>query len=108
MSVICRGKMPDSCAACPASYLVEHSKRAARAVRICPMKPERDVTKYDDSRPEDCFFIKELPRKHGRLIDADRLISVLESAVPYSYRGLVFRETVSLINRSPTIAEAEG
>ena len=70
--VLCRGRIPDSCAACRASYLIEQAN--GQFTRYCPMT-QQDVSNHDDDRPDNCFFLKQLPDKHGDLIDRDDLIA---------------------------------
>lgn len=51
--------------------------------------------------------IVEIPTPHGRLIDADRLIAVLKSAIPYEQRTSTVLCMIKNIENAPTIIEAE-
>lgn len=67
----------------------------------------------DDKKPYDCPLVK-IPASHGRLIDADRLLSVIERN---SYRlknfynscdeGMFLSGIKQAISEAPTIIEAE-
>lgn len=48
-----------------------------------------------------------LPKPHGRLIDADRLIAVLKSAIPYEQRTSTVLCMIKNIENAPTVIEAE-
>ena len=74
-TVLCRGKIPDSCAACRESWLIEQNNHFTR---YCPMI-QQDVSDHDDDRPDNCFFLKQLPDKHGDLIDRNTLQECVNS-----------------------------
>ena len=71
MSSVIKMDVPESCAACKLSYLKEQPE--GHYDRICPLL-QHEVSDYDDTCPEDCWFMEQLPREHGPLIDADEII----------------------------------
>ena len=99
-TVLCRGKIPDSCAACKSSYLIEKNNHFTR---YCPMI-QQDVSDHDDDRPDNCFFLKQLPDKHGDLIDRNTLQECINSllSVPASvaaaYLAASIDQATSIIN----------
>ena len=60
----------------------------------------------ENHRPENCP-IPKIPVPHGRLIDADRLIAVLKSAIPYEQRTSTVFCVIKNIENAPTVIEAE-
>lgn len=103
MSVVVKGmEMPESCAKCKLKYWTN-------ANPYCPViKSNLEWNQYSsgewtgiDTR---CPLV-ELPDKHGRLIDADRLID----AAMRSYSPLLAGDILKrLIDFEPTVVEAEG
>lgn len=71
MSSVIKMDVPESCAACKLSYLKEQPE--GHYDRMCPLL-QHEVSDYDETCPEDCWFMEQLPREHGPLIDADELI----------------------------------
>ena len=54
------------------------------------------------------YPIAEIPKPHGRLIDADRLIAILKSTTAISQSDYdLFNHIVGLIEHQPTVIEAE-
>lgn len=64
------------------------------------------VINYNQSRHLDCPLV-EIPTPHGRLIDADRLIAVMESAAGTQERLIPLSAVLGLIKNSKTLIEAE-
>lgn len=44
---------------------------------------------------------------HGRLIDADRLIAVIESTTPKEKRDSIYHHILGLIENAPTILDGD-
>ena len=53
------------------------------------------------------YPIVEIPAPHGRLIDADKLIAVLKSAIPIEQRTSAVCCVMKNIENAPTVIEAE-
>lgn len=103
--VIIKGmKMPDACGLCPCFHA--ENPMCCQAVKAAVQKP-RIVHPYAKGRPEWCPII-EVP-KHGRLIDADALLSLLDNCMFPS--DMVTTTAVSMatnwIKKAPTVIEAE-
>lgn len=58
-------------------------------------------------RPENCP-IPEIPATHGRLIDADAIMDLLEKSVPEKNRGHQFYVFRHMLRNAPTVIEAEN
>lgn len=103
MSVLIKGmKMPASCYDCD---LCSESMDSERNVYwTCPVL-NMDVEKYE--RREDCTLV-ELPKVHGRLIDADALEHIIaQFSLNWEY-GQGVSDCWDALLAAPTIIEAEG
>lgn len=110
MSVIIKGmKMPKSCDSCD---LIQFDDEGLEA--HCPLSPYyRWCGTPPDYRPEGCPLV-EIPTPHGRLIDADALLRVIEEN---SYRlrgvtnstenGMFLTGIRQAIGEAPTIIDVE-
>lgn len=100
MSVLIDGmEIPKACTYCRFSY-----DQICHALQKTFSENYKDLV---DGKFIDCP-LQAIPAKHGRLIDADRLIAVLKSTVPYEYRNSPpFPEIIKMIENQPTIIEAE-
>lgn len=104
MSVIVRGMdMAKNCGEC--GLYIEGA---------CYAKGYRDYRLImDKSKPDDCPLV-ELPEKHGRLVDADKLADLLskekEKVVGEGNLFLCFAVGFAwgFIAKEPTVVEAEG
>ena len=100
MSFIVTGRsIPVNCFVCPLDKGVWKAEQDPFI--ICRYTKEK--VRYDDvpsDRRLPCCGLKELPDKHGRLIDGDELAAGCDA--PYWCRWL------SEIDDMPTIVEAEG
>ena len=104
MSVIVRGmEMPKNCQEC--GLYIEGA---------CYAKGYRDYRSImDTAKPDDCPLV-ELPEKHGRLVDADKLADLLskekEKVVGEGNLFLCFAVGFAwgFIAKEPTVVEAEG
>lgn len=99
--------LPSNCEKCPFNY-------ADMSVGICIAADKTiDTRTYGRKRHPDCPMT-EIPTPHGRLIDADALLRVIEEN---SYRlrgvtnstenGMFLTGIRQAIDESPTIIEAE-
>lgn len=94
MSVLIKGmEMPNDCYDCELKKAYIVSRNTAIGIRI-------------DSREHGCPLV-EIPTPHGRLIDADRLIAVMESVAGTQERLIPLSAVLGLIKNSKTIIEAE-
>ena len=59
MSSVIKMDIPESCAACKLSFLLEQPE--GHYERICPLL-QHEVSDYNEGRPKDCWFIKEVSR----------------------------------------------
>ena len=104
MSVIVKGmEMPKNCQEC--GLYIEGA---------CYAKGHRDYRSImDTAKPDDCPLV-ELPEKHGRLVDADKLADLLskekEKVVGEGNLVLCFAVGFAwgFIAKEPTVVEAEG
>lgn len=104
MSVIVKGmEMPKNCQEC--GLYIEGA---------CYAKGYRDYRSImDTAKPDDCPLV-ELPEKHGRLVDADKLADLLskekEKVVGEGNLFLCFAVGFAwgFIAKEPTVVEAEG
>lgn len=107
MSVIIKGmKMPEKCENCPCYDYIDYVCRADDC--FAPFDVENP-----EERSEHCPLV-EIATPHGRLIDADALLRVIEEN---SYRlrgvtnstenGMFLTGIRQAIDESPTIIEAE-
>ena len=65
---------------------------------------EGTVHNFHNERNKDCPIVGEIPDKHGRLVDADFIISCLEEIkdqFPQTYKIIK-----GILDRTPTILEA--
>lgn len=106
MSSVIKMDVPQSCAACKLSYLKEQPE--GHYDRICPLL-QFDVSVYNNGRPADCWFMKQLPKNHGNLKDIDAFIKTMDRNMdmPTLIDQLAFIGLVKLLDLSPTIIEAE-
>lgn len=65
-----------------------------------------DALAKEHSRHNNCPLV-EIPTPHGRLIDADELMDLLEKSVPEKNRGHQFYVFRHMLRNAPTIIEAE-
>ena len=104
VSVIVKGMaMPKNCQEC--GLYIEGA---------CYAKGYRDYRSImDTAKPDDCPLV-ELPEKHGRLVDADKLADLLskekEKVVGEGNLFLCFAVGFAwgFIAKEPTVVEAEG
>lgn len=104
MNVIVKNmKMPKNCQEC--GLYIEGA---------CYAKGYRDYRSImDTAKPDDCPLV-ELPEKHGRLVDADKLADLLskekEKVVGEGNLLLCFAVGFAwgFITKEPTVVEAEG
>lgn len=104
MSIIIKGmEMPKNCQDC--ALYIEGA---------CYAKGYRDYRSImDTAKPDDCPLV-ELPEKHGRLVDADKLADLLskekEKVVGEGNLFLCFAVGFAwgFIAKEPTVIEAEG
>ena len=110
MSVIIKGmKMPKSCDSCD---LIQFDDEGLEA--HCPLSPYyRWCGTPPDYIPEGCRLV-EIPTPHGRLIDADELLKVIEEnsyrlrgVINLTENGMFLSGIRQAIDESPTIIEAE-
>ena len=113
MSVLIKGmEMPRSCGDCN-FYYVDYEEGTANCLATsCYVQPHHY---HKDNRDPDCPLV-EVPTPHGRLIDADNLIKVLQDTLDnYSdnyndgkiVEKLVVETCKQYIDHCPTIIEAE-
>ena len=101
--------LPSSCEKCPFNY-------ADMSTGICTAADKTiDTRTYGRKRHPDCP-ITEIPTPHGRLVDADNLVKVLQNTLDnypdnYNDRKTVEKLIVAVCKRyienAPTIIEAE-
>ena len=65
----------------------------------------RDIVKHTNDRHPDCPFI-EMRTKHGRLIDADRLLAVIKSAAG-NVDSVSLSSVLKSIENAPTVVGAD-
>lgn len=116
MSYIVKSEtFPESCNKCDSCYMCP-------GVRYCSLSHQADGKHldvkdyfYNNTKHPDCPLL-ELPKKHGRLIDADRLTKILQDTLDnYSdnyndgktVEKLVVDVCKQFIEHCPTIIEAE-
>jgi len=108
MSLLINGMdMPSSCQSCKLKRFAGNrvlSGCKPEALYECPFCDGLFALK--NKRQPTCKF-KQLPTPHGRLIDADRLIAVLKSAIPYEQRTSTVLCMIKNIENAPTVVEAE-
>ncbi len=103
--IVIKTSMPRSCIGCPCRNGV-----------FCAVNNKR-VYSFGIERPEDCPIVAEIPNKHGRLIDADKLLP--ESGYDpmmfkpkyggdhrTQYDTLMGYEILGIVENAPTILEA--
>lgn len=102
MSLIIKGmSLPEYCEACPCYDWKED---------ICRITDSPND--FSDTRIFDCPLV-EIPTPHGRLIDADRLFSIVEQMEGLGTLdsendvALSAVEVLSIIDQSPTVIETE-
>ena len=97
MSLLIKGmKMPCMCSDCDfcSGLYIPSDKYICE----CPTSKEMDISRAidEDCRHPDCPLV-EVTDKHGRLIDADKLVEDAQ-----------FIETEMDVNGAPTVIESEG
>lgn len=111
--------MPSSCICCPAvmrdtlTETIDDDRDALKVTRIynCCLKPDRiadgwvTFSKACSSRREWCPLV-ELPKKHGRLVDADELKTAFPTCD--NHMDIKIASVRATVNHAPTIVEAEG
>jgi len=115
MSILIKGmEMPENCSKC--GFLKEKTFLQSMWNEVhdgwmCSIT--KDSIELYEEPPIDCPLV-ELPEKHGRLIDADRAISILlEKAVKAVEEKDVVKSfglgvATGFISKAPTVIEAEG
>lgn len=100
MSVVLLGvdKPKDQCKSCD---LYEYNPYDNEGV-CCPKLAEVDPFSVDDNCP-----MRQLPKKHGRLIDADRLLAVLKSMASTN-QSVPTEAVLGLIDNQPVIVKKES
>lgn len=97
MSIVLKGvDMPERCQDCPCATCWDLYKYST----ICAADEKEPDIIYDAILPS-CPAV-QLPKKHGRLIDADELLERLKESGNY-----VSPAVLSYIETAPTIIEAE-
>lgn len=107
MSYICKGNIPKNCSKCPQRTLYH-------CINVCLAADKMKVSTSNKSRHENCPLV-EIPTPHGRLIDADRLLVLIESECNDNCKGCEdgccaedrFDIILSAVKNAPTIIEAE-
>ena len=102
MSILIKDmKMPKRCLDCPLyDYYNYHCQMYAFGI---PARYNRDGS----IRPEWCELV-ELPEKHGRLIDADKLKLEYPHDADWEYPVTTNERACETIDEQPTVIEAEG
>ncbi len=100
MSVIVKGmQMPENCPEC----------RFNKQSGFCSAKPPEFAGYTDDWGKQEWCPLVELPEKHGRLIDADKIVDAMNDM---EVEGEVFTTAVNyvklIVADAPTVIEAEG
>lgn len=96
MSILIKDmEMPECCEVCPCYNWIED---------ICRIT--ESPNDFSDARIEDCPLV-EVSTPHGRLIDADAIMDLLEKSVPEKNRGHQFYVFRHMLRNAPTVIEAE-
>lgn len=98
--IVTGGDIPANCFRCPLDKGVW--KQEQDPFILC--RYTKEIVRYDDvptDRRLPCCGLKEMPEKHGRLIDADAMKRVWAGARIDGDIGM-------LLDARPTIVEAEG
>ena len=66
-----------------------------------------DMPKSGESMTYSSKEIIEIPRPHGRLIDADKLVWFIDNHIASGKKWVEFETIKDMINSLPTIIEAE-
>ena len=113
MSVIVKGmEMPVNCFRCPLDSGVWKPEQGPFILcRYTKGKVDYDDVPTDRRLP--CCGLKEMPEKHGRLIDADDMERFMSDTVQgdirqYPYSDTLWDMAFKWIDSRPTIVEAEG
>lgn len=101
MSYVVNDDIPKSCSKCPQRTLYH-------GINVCLAANKMKVNVSNKCRHENCLLI-EIPTPHGRLIDADELIKMLER-----HRDMCgdieiqhgIDMAIRILNNTPTIIEA--
>lgn len=93
MSVVIKMDMPRSCGMCKCS-----------GTGVCREWMKVDSRDLGNKRADTCPIIAELPKNHGRLIDADALEKEIHSCGMNDYEPSDF---VDAIQDAPTVIESE-
>ena len=109
MSYIVPMEKPKRCGLCPCF----HAEHPMHCQAIKASKDKRIIAPYGAPIPDWCPLV-ELPEKHGRLVDADKLADLLskekEKVVGEGNLFLCFAVGFAwgFITKEPTVVEAEG
>ena len=96
MSILIKREMPKGCWACPFAVGKHYECLFTR----------KSYNWGLTTRPSDCPLI-EVPTPHGRLIDADKLMTeVMDSDLDHLQRD-DWREVIQIVQDAPTIIDAE-
>ena len=107
MSVLLNIPMPKTCEDCPLEIVEDDGlhTRSCSVMRSCYVA-EKD-TEYDRyfRRLKNCPIVCELPKGHGRLIDANAYMNNIHNH--YFDNEMVIRCTEIALDNTPTIIEAD-
>lgn len=109
MSIIIKDmQMPSECRMCPLCRYFYSTGITKCMLMQTPLAEDYKTIRFE-GRHKDCPLV-ELPEKHGRLIDADAYVSMMEEKCDYAksldpYVLSICRGGIKLM---PTIVEAEG
>ncbi len=98
MSYVVNDDIPKSCSKCPQRTLYH-------GINVCLAANKMKVSTSNKCRHEKCPLV-ELPKNHGRLIDADDLDSITVVSYPNTGDPFVAGRLKKII--APTIIEAEA
>ena len=103
MSIFLRGvDMPECCCGCPCCYEKADGSCFCTAVKDGEPCDIEDL----DQRLPNCPA-EDVPELHGRLIDADAIMDLLEKSVQEKNRGCQFYVFRHMLRTAPTIIKAE-
>ena len=106
MSVLIRMKLPPNCRECDIEYDSYY----------CPLAGKETGDDRYGKRLDDCPIIAELPEKHGRLVDADKLMAIFSDRLEKvaerygidSSEAGILSGAMKLLESQTAIIEAEG
>lgn len=95
---VVRMEMPTSCEKCPACDYEEGN---------CLLADDRNTLPHNGKRRSWCPIICALPENHGRLVDADAIIAVMDKCAEtpedsvaklcYSYTSRILKEAITIV-----------